>query len=103
LMVRFDGDTPGTYGNITVGVGVMESLERRLSSYTSYADGLLKNQEHLINESIRDYENRIEFKERQMDRIELGLKTRFTRLEAQLSQLQQSSNALASVASLRLF
>ncbi|MCC6156660.1 MAG: flagellar filament capping protein FliD, partial [Deltaproteobacteria bacterium] len=42
LMVRFDGDTPGTYGNITVGVGVMESLERRLSSYTSYADGLLK-------------------------------------------------------------
>ncbi|MCL4233694.1 MAG: flagellar filament capping protein FliD [Deltaproteobacteria bacterium] len=103
LMIRFDGESAGNYGNITVGVGVMESLERRLSSYTSFSDGLLKSQENLINDSIRDYKNRIEFKERQMDRVELGLKTRFTRLEAQLSQLQQSSNALASVASLRLF
>ena len=103
LMIRFDGDQTGNYGNVTVGVGIMEALERRLSSYTTYADGLLRNQEKLINDSIRDYDNRIEFKERQMDRIELGLKTRFTRLEAQLSQLQQSSNALASVASMRLF
>lgn len=103
LMIRFDGSETGNYGSVTVGVGVMEQMERRLSGYLSHADGLIKTREETIKNAIRDYDLRIDLKEQQMSRIEQGLKTKFTRLETALSQLQSSQSALSALSSLGLF
>ena len=96
LLLRFSGSTTGDYGNVTVGLGLMDLIDRQINTYTDTTDGTLKSRTESINSSIRSLESRIERKEAQLDRVEERLNAQFTQMEITLQQMQMQSSALSA-------
>jgi len=103
LMLEFTGTTTGSYGSVTVSIGVMEELDRKLDLYTSVSDGLIKSKEESINSSIQDLEDEMIKESMSLDLIEARLNSKFVKMEQMLSQLQTQGSFLSSMGTSSLF
>jgi len=91
LIINFGGSTTGDYGTITVTIGFMELIERKLSQLLNVEDGFVAIKEDNLESEINRLEATIDRKEEALSRVETRYRRQFAQLESILSGLQTQS------------
>ncbi|HDH97239.1 MAG TPA: hypothetical protein ENF73_05905 [Proteobacteria bacterium] len=96
LLIHFEGSTPGTYGTVTVTIGAMELIERRLSQLLDVEDGLIAIKKNSLQSHINQLEMTIDRREQALNRVEQRYRRQFAQMESMLSGLQTQSLFISS-------
>lgn len=87
LWVRFTGDTPGTYGTVTVTVGFAAQLSRLAERFTDSLEGPIHNAIEGYEDTIESLQDSVEALEERLTQRERYLTDQFSRANQALQQL----------------
>ncbi len=100
LSIQVDNLTAGTYeGNVRLKTGKVNEISDALKEMTDSSDGTLNILKDNYQDIIRNIDNKIEYEERRIARMEKDLRMKFARLEELLGYydgLQQSMSSQIS-------
>ncbi|MFQ5671910.1 MAG: flagellar filament capping protein FliD [Nitrospinales bacterium] len=89
--------TDGSFGTITLSLGVAEILNRKLANLTDFSrGGLLASDIDAVTSTIQDFEDTIASQEERLTQFENNLRTRFTNLEVIVGRLNAQRDAFTS-------
>jgi flagellar hook-associated protein 2 len=95
LRIRLNNVSDGTFGTVTVSLGIAEQLTTEIKFLTDKSyKGLIFAEEEGIQKSNKDVQDQIDDLNLRISQKEDSLKRRFTLLEVMLSKLQNQGNYL---------
>ncbi|GAB4246313.1 MAG: hypothetical protein Kow00109_22430 [Acidobacteriota bacterium] len=94
LWVRFTGDTPGTYGTVTVTVGFAAQLSRLAERFTDSLEGPIHNAIEGYEDTIESLRDSVEALEERLTQRERYLTDQFSRANQALQQLAYLQSSL---------
>jgi flagellar hook-associated protein 2 len=95
LSLRFIGNAPTT-GTVTVTIGLMELIDRKIKTYVDSADGRITGRKNAINASIRSIDSQIDRKQKSLERTEARLNRQFNQMEQLVSKMQTQGGFLSA-------
>jgi len=95
LVIKYTGTATGDIGNVKLTLGAAELFDRALYKITDPLEGYVAFKQDSLQDSIEDYENRIEQKEAGLNRKMEMMINRFVAMEMAISNLQSQSQWLS--------
>ncbi len=96
LKVRFTGDSPGTFGTVTITLGFASQLSRLVTTLTDSLEGPIHNAIEGYESTIRSIHSDIDNIEQRLTLRESYLMDQFTRANQALQQLSYLQSSLGS-------
>jgi flagellar hook-associated protein 2 len=91
-----EGDFDGISTAITGPMGFAFQIRRVMNNYTNNGGGMLSLREQGLRSRIKDIDNQIDQKARQLDRRQTALTEQYSRLESTLANLQRQQQYLSA-------